>query len=102
MSAGQLLSPNTLEYLLDVSVDPQQLCLDITESQLLLNNPKAVHLLKRLSDIGYHIAIDDFGTGYSSLAYLQSLPATTLKIDQSFVQSIETNDKSYAFRINSW
>ena len=94
LSASQLLNPNTIEYLLETSVDPRQLCLEITESQLLLNNPKAVHLLKSLSDIGYHIAIDDFGTGYSSLAYLQSLPATTLKIDRSFVQSIETNDKS--------
>jgi len=94
LAASQLGNPNTLEYLRTPPVNPKQLCLEITESQLLLSNPKAAQLLSELNDFGYNIAIDDFGTGYSSLAYLLSLPATTLKIDRSFVQSIESNNKS--------
>lgn len=94
LSAKQLANPNTLEYLLDSEVDPKRLCLEITESQLLLDSDKSIRALEALNAVGYNLAIDDFGTGYSSLSYLQRLPAKTLKIDRSFVQSIETNEKS--------
>ena len=42
--------------------------------------------------MGVSIAIDDFGTGYSGLSYLQQLPATVLKIDQSFIKSLAVSD----------
>jgi len=62
--------------------------LEITESVLILDFQDVAHKLTRLQEIGVRVAIDDFGTGYSSLVCLQRLPINTLKIDQSFVQSI--------------
>ena len=52
-------------------------------------------MLKHLVDQGVRIAIDDFGVGYSSLGELKTLPAKVLKIDRSFVSSMES-DKSDA------
>src|SRR5674536_29336 len=52
--------------------------------------------LARIQALGVQLAIDDFGTGYSSLSYLRQLPASILKIDQSFVTAIEADDAATA------
>ncbi|MDD3448573.1 MAG: EAL domain-containing protein, partial [Gammaproteobacteria bacterium] len=57
---------------------------------MMLNPGRAAAILSELGDIHVTIAIDDFGTGYSSLAYLDRLPAACIKVDQSFVQRVET------------
>lgn len=62
---------------------------EITETALLGNEDRALTLVSELVDSGATLAIDDFGTGYSSLAYLQSLRASVLKIDRSFVSHIQ-------------
>ena len=71
------------------SLDMRTVELELTESMLLKNIDDTAALLNRLGELGVSIAIDDFGTGYSSLSYLKRLPLDQLKIDQSFVRSLE-------------
>ncbi len=63
--------------------------LELTESLVMRQGHEDVRPLHRLREIGTRIAIDDFGTGYSSLGYLQRLPITTLKLDQSFISALQ-------------
>jgi len=70
------------------NVPPQSLELEITETTLMADPRRTVHMLNQLADIGLHLSIDDFGTGYSSLSALQQFPIGTLKIDQSFVRDL--------------
>ncbi len=79
-----------LQRLIEVEhIDPATLCLEITESAIMDDPPRALQTLERLHQMGFKLAIDDFGTGYSSLAYLKRLPVDELKIDQSFVLNME-------------
>jgi len=76
-----------------------------TEAQPLriaiMDHPQcAEHTLNRLSSSGFKLSIDDFGIGYSSLAYLKRLPVDELKIDKSFVMSME-NDEDNAKIVRS-
>jgi diguanylate cyclase (GGDEF)-like protein len=69
-------------------VEPGMLTLEITESSLLIDAPRARSTINELNDIGVRMSIDDFGTGYSSLSYLRRLPVVELKIDRSFVANV--------------
>ncbi len=75
-------------YLVANDVHPEMLTLEITESSLLIDAPRARATINQLHEVGVHLSIDDFGTGYSSLSYLRRLPVTELKIDQSFVVNL--------------
>lgn len=77
-------------------IDPARLEVEITESLLLENNRATAGALEALKALGVTIALDDFGTGYSSLAYLCKFPFDTIKIDRSFVQTLETEPGSAA------
>jgi diguanylate cyclase len=74
----------------ETGFDPSRLELELTESTLLGNLETAELSMLRLKAVGVHFALDDFGTGYSSLLYLRRFPFDKLKIDSSFVRSIET------------
>ena len=76
--------------LAETEFDPQQLELELTESTLLGNVDDAEKAMHRLKALGVRFALDDFGTGYSSLLYLRRYPFDRIKIDRSFVRSIET------------
>ncbi len=100
ISPNQLIAPNFLEMvqavLIDGSTPPTKLTLEITESVLIIDAPRALAALDELRKIGVKIALDDFGTGYSSLSYLKRLPVDILKIDQSFIADIGTEPGSKA------
>ena len=75
--------------LAETDLDANRLELELTESTLLGNLDTAELSMLRLKAIGVRFALDDFGTGYSSLLYLRRFPFDKLKIDSSFVRSIE-------------
>jgi predicted signal transduction protein with EAL and GGDEF domain len=66
--------------------------IEITENVLLQDVPGVVEKLRELRRRGIRISIDDFGTRYSSLNYLRSFPINTIKIDQSFIRDIDSDD----------
>jgi len=66
----------------------QSLSIEVTEGVLVSSFDKTSIILNKLKEIGINVAIDDFGTGYSSMAYLKWLPASTLKVDRSFVKNV--------------
>lgn len=80
----------------DAGLAADRIDLEVVETARVREGSKAGDQLRRLRECGIKISIDDFGTGYSSLAYLQHLPANTVKIDRSFVSDLSTNDRSHA------
>lgn len=71
------------------NIQPERIEFELTESGLLKNLEKSIVKLRILQDYGFTIALDDFGTGYSSLSYLRDLPLDVLKIDRSFVNTLQ-------------
>jgi len=65
--------------------------IELTESLVLKDVADTIKKMEALKLLGVHFSIDDFGTGHSSLSYLKKLPINQLKIDQSFVHEIDTN-----------
>jgi diguanylate cyclase (GGDEF)-like protein/PAS domain S-box-containing protein len=95
----QLRSPEFADVvsaaLARAELEPSSLCLELTESTL-IDGGVVTDLVSRLHQLGVRISIDDFGTKYSSLSYLTRLAIDELKIDQSFVQGLETDRSSRA------
>ncbi|MDP9053875.1 MAG: EAL domain-containing protein [Acidobacteriota bacterium] len=73
------------------NVPPSSLEIELTESLLINAAGVAQGQLRELRKLGVQLSIDDFGTGYSSLSYLHRLPVDGIKLDKSFVQSIDTD-----------
>ena len=77
--------------LLESGADPTKLKLEMTESMMLENIEDIIGKMNELKLFGLSFSLDDFGTGYSSLQYLKRLPLDQIKIDQSFVQDINSD-----------
>ena len=78
------------------SVSPHRLELEITESALAADAVGTLSMLARLRKLGVSISVDDFGVGYSSLGQLRRLPIDSLKIDQTFIAEIDSNQQDAA------
>jgi len=89
--------PHQIKRLLEERrVPTTSLELELTEDTIMSDPKRAREVLARLDAMGIWLAIDDFGTGYSSLAYLRQLPVTTLKIDRSFVITMQEREDDAA------
>lgn len=76
-------------------VPPDRLILEITEDVLIGDYTYVSNIIDELHGLGVRISIDDFGTGYSSLNYLAKISFDELKIDKSFIDQMEEDDKAY-------
>lgn len=75
--------------------NPVHLCLELTESILMLDSAKTIERMQTLTNMGITLSLDDFGTGYSSLEYLGRLPIKELKIDRAFInRMLKTSNDS--------
>lgn len=93
ISAVQFKQPdfilNVAQALEETHMPGSCLVLEVTESACLENLEKVAILILSLKGMKVEVQIDDFGTGYSSLSYLHRLPVNKIKIDRSFIQSID-------------
>ena len=72
-------------------LEARRLTLELTETAAVSGSGNGIDLLAGLRDLGVKIAIDDYGTGLSTLEYLKKIPASEIKIDQSFIKSMRDN-----------
>src|SRR6202045_2613505 len=84
------------EILFETLLAPGQLELEITETALIRDLNRALATLRRIKMLGVRIAMDDFGTGYSSLSNLRAFPFDKIKIDGSFIRSVNANEEGAA------
>ena len=100
ISAPQLQQPTFTRVVADTllrhGLPPSSLQIEITESVAVQNIDLILQVLRELKEHGVGIAIDDFGTGQSSLLYLKRFPIDTVKIDQTFVRDVTTDDATAA------
>ena len=106
LSGVSLSDPQLITYigalLQKSSIQPHQLCFEITETAAVQNMQSAMDFIKQGRELGCQFALDDFGSGLSSFAYLKYFPVNYLKIDGGFVRDMITdrNDRVLVAAIN--
>lgn len=100
LSGSSVTDNSFMDYLLEAisefGVGTSRLCFEITETGTIANLVKAADFVRAFRNIGCKFSIDDFGTGLASHHYLRELPVDYVKIDGSFIRSIDTNRNDYA------
>jgi len=100
LSGRSLSDPSFTSFVLETldqhSVDPAQLCFEITETAAIDNLAECERLILSLKARGIYFALDDFGKGQSSFGYLQRLPVKYLKIDGEFIRDIDHKPENFA------
>jgi diguanylate cyclase (GGDEF)-like protein/PAS domain S-box-containing protein len=100
VSVRQFAEPGlvkTVERILrETGLAPSSLKLEMTESLFMQELDEIGEVIDSLRRMGVRLSVDDFGTGYSSLSYLRRFPVTSVKIDQSFIQSVTSDPASAA------
>ncbi|MDA4635633.1 EAL domain-containing protein, partial [Escherichia coli] len=80
----------------ETQLPASRLELELTESTIIADKVRTLHILRQIKQLGVTIALDDFGTGYSSLETLRSFPFDTIKLDRSFMSEVETSPQAKA------
>ncbi|HET6265596.1 MAG TPA: EAL domain-containing protein [Usitatibacter sp.] len=92
ISPRQFMSRRLVTSLLaivrETGADPRRIELEITETMIMRNVEQSIETLAQLRAVGMQVAVDDFGVGYSSLNQLTRLPASSMKIDRSFIMNV--------------
>jgi EAL domain-containing protein (putative c-di-GMP-specific phosphodiesterase class I) len=100
LSARDLHDPRLVERVRGLmstwGIEPGWMQFELTESALMDEPQVVIETLGRLRDLGIELMVDDYGSGYSSLSYLQQMPVSMIKIDQSFVRRMLTDRDSAA------
>jgi diguanylate cyclase (GGDEF)-like protein/PAS domain S-box-containing protein len=95
VSVRQLVAPEVVPMIQGVldrtGIQPDHVCLELTESVFMEDVDYFGTTLARIKDVGVGLSIDDFGTGYSSLSYLKRFPVDAVKVDRSFVAGLGTD-----------
>src|SRR5690606_5534430 len=92
--AREDLAETVADVLLRFGLPASRLKLEVTESVVMKDTRRAIATLRKLKALGVSISLDDFGTGYSALSYLRSFQWDELKIDRSFVRSLDSDRHS--------
>jgi len=100
ISVMQLRQPQLAQIIIAVleetGLHPNDLELEITESVMMNEAQASMDFLKQMNELGVNLSMDDFGTGFSSLSYLKKMPLNRMKIDQSFVRDVATDENDAA------
>ena len=86
------ITETVAKALADTGLPPRRLVLEITEQIFIDDIDRAAAKLASITELGVECALDDFGTGFSSLRYLNAFPISELKIDRSFINSMDEDD----------
>jgi diguanylate cyclase (GGDEF)-like protein/PAS domain S-box-containing protein len=84
------------DILIMTGLAPSRLELEITETSIIEDRTRALHILRQIKALGVSIAIDDFGTGYASLDTLGAFPFDKIKIDRSFLMQADVSPQAHA------
>jgi len=100
LSAYSLRDPGLADHVLGLlqsfQFPPDKLCIEITESEAIVNLSAAKGFMDALKLHGVRFALDDFGTGFASFGYLKQLPFDAVKIDGAFVRDMDTDHANAA------
>jgi diguanylate cyclase (GGDEF)-like protein len=84
------------QIMLETGLPPRRLEIELTETALMADRDRALHVLRQIKALGVGVALDDFGTGYSSLQTLRAFPFDKIKLDRFFAAELEGSPQSTA------
>ena len=84
------------QIMLETGLPPRRLEIELTESAIMDDRERALHVLRQIKAMGVGVALDDFGTGYSSLETLRAFPFDKIKLDRFFVSELEGSPQATA------
>ena len=101
LSVVQLMQTDIAQTIADIvketGINPRNLTLEVTESLAINDMTRMKRIMSDIKKIGVRIALDDFGTGYSSLNHIREIPLDVIKVDQTFVTDLATDQYAQSF-----